>query len=79
MAVKPTLTEAEMAPSLVLLVVEPDAVPDAVPDDPEVPDEVPDGVADELELLALASLKKASKVLLPVVGALTAKTIPEMQ
>jgi len=72
-AVKPTLSEVEIAllsfvVPLVLLEVAP--VPVADPDDPP---ELPDGVLElEAEFLALAW--KASKVLL--LFALTAKTIP---
>ena len=55
----------ELVPTPVLLELAPVAVPVAVPD----------GVADELEL-ASALARKAAKVLLPVVGALIAPTIP---
>lgn len=77
-AVKPTLTEVEIAllsfvELLVLLAVAPVPVPVADPDDPP---ELPDGVLElEAEFLALAW--KAAKVLL--LFALTAKTIPCMQ
>jgi len=78
-AVKPTLTEVDMAPLsfcelelLVLLEVAP--VPVA---DPVEPLELPDGVL-ELELELLSALAwKAAKVLLSF--ALTAKTIPFVQ
>jgi hypothetical protein len=80
-AVKPTLTEVEIAPLsfcelLVLLAVAPVSVPVADPvADPVEPLELPDGVDGlELELEFRALAWKAAKVLLSF--ALTAKTIP---
>jgi len=81
-AVKPTLTEVEKAPLLVVLEGTLDEVLVGVPD--EVLDGAPDSEEDESGMssgvfVSLAICRKAAKVKLPVSGALIDMTIPSPQ
>jgi len=78
-AVKPTLTEIEMAllpfcALLLLVLLADEPVADTDPLDPLDPTELLDGEVELVELEFLALARKASNVLLSF--ALTAKTIP---